>query len=139
MISFVFSFFMKKSNTPQQKKLFCVVFVSIKLQWHGIPKNNYRLNDTINFFVIVLCRFVSCRLSKKALPQTLRLNGRTLVELHYSLPVQFIQFDDGITISLRERKLVYVLIRWHVLFPEKIAETSGSLSLRIIYPYYQRI
>ena len=39
--------------------LFCVVFASIKLPRHDIPKNNYRLNDTIIFFVIMLCRFMS--------------------------------------------------------------------------------
>ena len=47
-----------------------VVFVLIKLPQHEIPKNNYRLNDTINF--LLLCCIVSCRLSKKVLPQTLR-------------------------------------------------------------------
>ena len=30
--------------------LFCVVFVSLKLPRHKIPKNNYHLNDAIIFF-----------------------------------------------------------------------------------------
>ena len=48
---------------------FCIVFASIKLPQQGIPKTNYRLNETIFFFVIVLCRFRS--MVKKLLPQTL--------------------------------------------------------------------
>ena len=39
--------------------LFCVVFASIKLPQHHIPKNNFRSNDTIFVFVFMLCHFVS--------------------------------------------------------------------------------
>ena len=33
---------------------FCVIFASIKLLRQDIPKNNYRLNDTINLFCCVV-------------------------------------------------------------------------------------
>ena len=41
----------------------------VKLLRHNIPKNNYRLNDTIVF--LLLCCVVLCHWSKKLLPQTL--------------------------------------------------------------------
>ena len=49
---------------------FCVFFVSIKLPRQDNPKNNDRFNDT-KFFLS--CCTVSCRWSKKVLPQTLAL------------------------------------------------------------------
>ena len=55
MLCFIFHVKIKNKTI---KLLFCVISVSIKLPRHDIPKNNYHLNDTIFFFVIVLCHLV---------------------------------------------------------------------------------
>ena len=57
-------------NIQHKQYSYCFVFffASIKLPLHDIPKTDYRLNETIIF---LLCCVISCRWSKKVLPQTL--------------------------------------------------------------------
>ena len=55
-LSFVVVFNVKiQHQTPNLS--FCVVFVLIKLPQQQIPKNNYRLNDTIIFFCYCVVSF----------------------------------------------------------------------------------
>ena len=72
------------SKNPTQNNKFIVLcrFASIKLPRHDIPKNNCCLNDTIIFFVIVLCRFVLL-VKKKCYRRPLLFNFLTTDSLSF--------------------------------------------------------